>query len=122
MSNRRIDQLKYQASLMPLTKDQVREFGHLTKTETWEKAIAFHKAVDKSNKWIDPLDTSDMPVASEWAPIQFPRTNSLAEWIGTPKMFAIVLGAISIFLLATGSLPYLTKFVPVKITIQIGAK
>lgn len=122
MVSRRIDQLRYQASLMPLTKDQVREFGKLTKTETWEKAIAFHKAIDRDNKWIEPLDTSDMPIASEWMPISLPKTTSLPEWIGSPKIFAVVLGAIGIFLLATGSLPYLTKFLPVKFTIQIGAK
>lgn len=108
--NRKINLLKHEADLMLLTKDQVRQFGNLTRSETWEKAIAFYEAVDSSNKWIEPLKSVDKPIVTS--------TPTPGEWLAL--RLTIVVGITCFVVFSLCSLPYLAKFVPVRVTIQIG--
>ncbi len=117
--DRRIDRLKIQASEMGLAKDRVREFGHLTKTETWEKAIAFSQATTPElDRWreIEPVDN----VIHSSAEIRQHQQNFLA-WIDLPQLIALLLVAVGFFVLIAPALRKIPNPLPVRINIQIGA-
>lgn len=117
---RRIDRLKIQASEMGLAKDQVRKFGHLTKTETWEKAIAFRDATNPNlDRWkeIEPVDN----VIHSSAEIRQRQQNFLT-WIDLPQLIALLLVTVGFFALVTPALRKIPSPLPIRINIQIGAK
>lgn len=113
---RHIDRLKVRALEMGLSKDEVREFGLLTKRETWEKAIAFRDATTRVQwKELDAVDNVTHSIA------QLSHPLNLSDQINFPQFIALFLAAVGFFALLAPTLRGV-NLLPIKITVQIGTK
>lgn len=110
----RLELLKQQASEMGLTRDQVREFGSLTRRATWESAIAFRSATNSGlNRWKE-LENVDNVIHGK------PRYVSISSILNLPQLITLFLVTVGFFMLITPALRGVADLFPIKITIQVG--
>jgi len=108
----RLELLKQQASEMGLSRDQVREFGSLTRRATWETAIAFYNATTPAVEWKE-LKAVDNVIHSE------AHDTRVSSILNLPQITLLILLTVVFFALVA---PVLRVPLPIKITIQIGTK
>jgi hypothetical protein len=112
----RLELLKQQASELGLSRDQVREFGSLSRRATWESAIAFRRATSgKFDHWNEP-ETVDNVIHSE------ALDTRLLSILSFPQFIALLFAVVGFFALIVPVLRATPNPLPIKITIQIGAK
>jgi hypothetical protein len=115
----RLELLKQKASEMRLSRDQVREFGSLTRRATWESAIAFYSATNReSDRWND-LRTVDNVIHSQEIE---PRDTKLSSVLNFSQLVALFFLIVGFFVLIVPAIQRLKLFPQIKITIQIGDK
>jgi len=117
VNRRRIDQLKQLAYACGLTQDQARTFGKLSKTSTWEALLKSHNLEYETKP-----ETSDnilaIANANQISPINF------FEWVDFGQLITLTLASVGLLVLLLSLWPRTLNLIPlpVKITIQIGAK
>lgn len=126
VSHRRIDQLKTVAFDLGFTNEDAKQFGKLSKTDTWQKLFRAHgisgdsffsKLNDCSTR--DPVDICVNSTVDSRKPINF------LEWVDFSQLIALTLTSVGLFMLLTSVWTHNPlKFLPspIRITIQIGAK
>lgn len=118
VNRRRIDGLKDIAYGCNLTNEQARTFGKLSKTSTWEALLQSH------NLEYDPKPTeiSDNIVATA-SQENFHQINFF-EWVDFGQLITLTLAGVGLFVMLMTLWPRTLNLIPlpVKITIQIGAK
>lgn len=112
----KLELLKQQASEMGLSRDRVREFGSLTRRETWEKAIAFSQATNRECDQWNELENVDNVIHAE------PPDTRISSILNFPQLIALSLVAAGFFPLIVPALRGVPSPLPIRITIQIGAK
>lgn len=110
----KLELLKRQALLdLGLSRDQVREFGSLSRRESWEKAIAFRIATNRDlDRW-NELETVDNVIHE-------PRDTRICSILNFPQLLALSLLAVGFFVLVLPALRGIADAFPIKITIQVG--
>lgn len=111
----RLELLKQKALEMGLSRDQVREFGSLTRRATWESAIAFRQATNgEFDRWKELENVDNV--------IHKPSHVSISSILNLPQLFLLFLLTVGFFVLVLPALREIADFFPIKITIQIGGK
>jgi hypothetical protein len=143
-SRRRIDHLKTHVYSLGLTNKEVKKFGKLSKTSTWEAACEAY-CVDcpgRKNEFEDscecvenllapkpsnePLDTRDWTNDASFPVYSFTPQNStnFLEWVDFGQLIAFALASAGVFVLAMSlwrQINPLNLLPPIKVQIQIGA-
>jgi len=115
----RLELLKRQASEIGLSRDQVREFGSLSRRATWESAIAFYQATNREpDRWND-LENVDNVIHSQ--EVESPDTR-LSNILSFPQLVTLFFLMVGFFVLVVPVLQRVNLFPQIKITIQIGDK
>jgi hypothetical protein len=126
ISFRRIDQLKAVAFDLGFTNEDAREFGKLSKTDTWQKLLRAHGingdsylATINDCSSLDPIDICVNSTVDSRKRINF------LEWVDFSQLIALTFASVGLFVLLTSVWPHNPlKFLPspIRITIQIGQK
>jgi hypothetical protein len=111
----RLELLKRQALKMGISRDQIREFGSLTRRKTWESAIAFYNATNRESGWNDLKNNVDNIIHKE----SEPRDTSLSSILSFPQLAALFFLIVGFFALVAPVLQRV-KLPQIKITIQVG--
>lgn len=114
----RLELLKQQASQMGLTRDQVREFGSLTRRATWESAIAFRRATNgELNQWSESGFVDNVIHNRLSEPHDTRASLSLLNF---PQLIALLVAVGFFCAFLAPMLRQIPPLFPVKITIQVG--
>jgi hypothetical protein len=110
----RLELLKQQASRLGLSRDQVREFGPLTRRATWESAIAFRRATNgELNQWSESEIVDNV--------IHEPHdTRTSSSLFSFPQLIALFVAVGFFCVFFAPMLRRIPPLFPVKITIQVG--
>jgi len=127
-SRRRIDQLRAIAFDLGFTNEDAKQFGKLSKTDTWKELLRTHGIDGDSylavvNDTVDSnLSTVDICVNST---VDSPKPINFLDWVDFSQLIALTFASVGLFVLLTSVWPHNPlKFLPtpIRITIQIGAK
>jgi len=114
----RLELLKQQASQLGLSRDQVREFGSLTRRATWESAIAFRRATNgELNQWSES-EIVDNVIHTELSEPHDTRT--FLSLLNLPQLIALLVAVGFFCVLFAPMLRRIPPLFPIKITIQVG--
>ncbi|MEG4294547.1 hypothetical protein Q5692_37795 [Microcoleus sp. C2C3] len=114
----RLELLKQQASQMGLTRDQIREFGSLSRRATWESAISLRQATNRELDQWNELESVDNVIHSPPSEAHDTRTLNLLSFPQLVTLFVLTVG----FFVLIAPVLRGANLLPIKITIQIGAK
>jgi hypothetical protein len=88
----RLELLKRQASEIGLSRDQVREFGSLSRRATWESAIAFYQATNREpDRWND-LENVDNVIHSQEVESPDTRLSNILSFPQLVTLFFLMVG------------------------------
>ena len=125
VSCRRIDQLKAVAFDLGFTNEDAREFGKLSKTDTWQKLLRMHGINGDSYLATINCSTFEPVNICVNSTVDSPKPINFLDWVDFSQLIALTFASVGLFALLTSVWQYNPlKFLPspIRITIQIGQK